>query len=490
MKIHHIIGSLNTTAVVFVFFLIAGPLQTNIQAQGTQYEWVNQFVNSYNSNDPIRIKSLLLDKFHKAYHGTAKYWQGVYREFGQVELLSVGKDTINGRAVIWARSTQTENFVAFAYKLAKSPPLKINRMGVIRGMIPSGMTRKTPDLEKATNRISTYLEKLEGSDAFSGTVLVAQSDQVLLNQAINLSDKQTQTRIDPETRFLIASTTKMFTATAIAQLVEQGLLSYNDPISKYLPDYPAHIGNKVTIHHLLTHSSGIELDEIGGFNKAVTKVKSLEELYQAHLKYISKLKGYSSYELPEEFNYTNEGFDLAGYIVQKVSGEDFYDYLAKNVFKKAGMNNTGDFESDKDIPNLAKGYYSPKSGERKLNTRYLPARSRPAGSFYSTTPDLFRFVQSVQDGTLIKKETFERITSAKITSYVNPISSSKYGYGFSIDSMSGLDSWGHAGVAPGMNARCDVYTESGFTVIVLSNYDKAAAIVANYIRDTLHFDLE
>ncbi|MCE7995028.1 MAG: beta-lactamase family protein [Roseivirga sp.] len=489
MKGNYITGFLNTTTVVLMLFLLIGPFNSSSQAQKSQYEWVNEFISTYNSHDQARMKSLLLDKFHKAYHGTAKYWQGVYKEFGQVKLLSVGKDTINGRAIIWTRSTNTENFVAFAYKLAKSAPLKINRMGVIRGMIPSGLTRKVPDLEQAAERINTHLEKLEHLDVFSGTVLVAHKGQILINKAVNFSERQTKIPNDANTRFLIASTTKMFTATAIAQLVERGLLNYNDPISKHLPDYPAHIGSKVTIHHLLTHSSGIELDEIGAYNKSIARVSNLEELYQTHLKYLPKLKNYDNYKLPEEFNYTNEGFDLAGYIVQKVSGEDFFDYLAKHVFEKGSMDNTGDFELDKEIANLARGYYSSKSDERKLNTRHLPARSRPAGSFYSTSHDLFRFVQSLQNGTLMKQETFERVTSSQITSYVNPISSSKYGYGFSLNSMSGLESWGHAGVAPGMGARCDVYPESGFTVIVLSNYDKAAAIVANYIRDTLHFQI-
>lgn len=490
MKVKNLFGSLNTTAVVFILFLLTSPLSINAQNQKSQYKWVNEFIQAYNSNDQAQFKSLLVDKFHKAYHGTSKYWQSVFKEFGQVDFISAGKDTINGRAVIWARSRGTENFVAFGYKLAKSPTLQINRMGVIRGMVPSGMTRIIPDLEKATPRIANYLKKLGQLDAFSGTVLVAHKDQILLNQAVNFSDKQTKTPVDLNTRFLIASTTKMFTATAIAQLVEQGLLSYKDPIAKYLPDYPGHIADKVTIHHLLTHSSGIELDEISAFNKSIAKAKTLDELYQVHLKYISRLENYDDFKLSNEFNYTNEGFDLAGYIVQKVSGQDFYEYLAKNVFDKAGMDHTGDFQLDKGIPNLAKGYYNLKGGERKLNTRHLPNRSRPAGSFYSTSLDLFRFVRSIQNGTLIKQESFQKITSPQITSYVNPISSSKYGYGFSINTLSDVDSWGHAGVAPGMSAKCDVYTESDLTIIVLSNYDKAASIVANYIRDTLHFNLD
>ncbi len=483
--------TIKTTAVVFMILLISSSFSgLTLKAQQKENEWIDEFIATYNSNEPTRIRGMLVEKFHKAYHNTTRYWQGVFREFGAVDLVSFGKDSINGRAMIWARSKQTKNFVGFAYKLSESTPPIINRMGVIRGMIPSGMKRKSPDLKQVEQDIKEYLAVLGDIDAFSGTVLVAKGDEVILNESIGYSNREEETLNESNTKFLIASTTKMFTAVAVAQLVEQGQLNYDDAVSKYLSDYPKHIGDKVKIHHLLTHSSGIELDEMSSYNKGMIKIQNLEEFYKLYLKHLSKLKNYNDFELPEEFNYTNEGFDLAGYIVEKVSGESFYDYVAKNIFSKASMNNTGDFQMGKDISNLAKGYSTSNSGARKLNTKSLPQRSRPAGSFYSTPLDLFRFVTALQKGELIKKESFEEMNSPKITSFENSISNSKYGYGMTLGSLGGVKSWGHAGVAPGASSRCNVYPESGFTVIVLSNYGKAGAVVANYIRDLIHFDLD
>ncbi len=473
---------------------IVNPTQDEL-AEVLQNKKLEAFVKIYNSGNKKALKRFIKQNFSKNYTGflnsrvpiISNYWLNVHREFGFLELLPIEKDTIDTRTVSWAKGQKSQVYVGLIHRITDDDK-PIRRLGVLRGAVPGHLKKREKAAELNIDQIKKHLNKLSKADLFSGSVLIAQADKIILNESYGFANKASKLANKPDTKYLISSTSKMFTATAIAQLVEQGKLSYDDPISKFLPDYPKWIGEKVTIHHLLTHSSGIELDELKKYNKAEKKASSLNDLYKIHLENLPQLKNYDNYQVPNTFNYTNQGFNLAGLIIEKVSGQDFYTYIQENIFDRLEMNQSGDFVLSRDKDKIAMGYHSKNATSHRKNIHTkLPHRSKPSGAFYSTTSDLFFFMKGLKDGKLIKKENFQTISSPKIDNIDSKFLTLKYGYGFMIDQTRGIHKIGHNGNFYGLSSRCEWFPESDYFVIVLSNYNNAANTVGNYIRDRICF---
>jgi D-alanyl-D-alanine carboxypeptidase len=253
---------------------------------------------------------------------------------------------------------------------------------------------------------------------------------------------------------------KMFTAVATLQLVEAGKLALDDPIGKYLPDYPnKDVASKVTVRHLLTHTGGT--GDIFGPDFEKSRLKLRE-----HSDYL-KLYGSRglTHEPGAEHRYSNYGFVLLGALIEKVTGLSYYDYVRSRIFQPSGMSFTASLAETDAVPNRSTGYMK-DNGKWVPNTDTLPWRGTAAGGGYSTAGDLLRFAQALESGKLISKASL----AAATTPYKE-----QYGYGFGIQEEGRLRSYGHGGGAPGMNGELRIFPQLGYVVISLSNLDPPAA---------------
>ncbi|MFH1864250.1 MAG: serine hydrolase domain-containing protein [Candidatus Eisenbacteria bacterium] len=322
------------------------------------------------------------------------------------------------------------------------------------------------------------LDRVCGMGLFSGAVIVARGNDVIFERACGEADRSSHEPIDMDTKFNVGSMNKMFTAVAAAQLVEQGKLSYDAPLSEFLDEswLPMRVSGRVTIHQLLTHTSGL-----GDFLNATFEEGSGQR-FRAVGDYRELVARDSPrFEPGTDWSYSSTGFILLGAVIESVTGGDYFDYMREYVYGPAGMGDTDCYDMDSPVENMAVGY-SPSADsdtgwEENRHEHFI--RGGPAGGGFSTAPDLFRFTKALASGALVSGESVQRMW----TDYQEGDGS--YGYGFMLrQSPKGLVV-GHDGGFTGMEAYYDVYLQTGHTVVVLTNLDGAAWPVDARIRDLM-----
>jgi CubicO group peptidase (beta-lactamase class C family) len=344
-------------------------------------------------------------------------------------------------------------------------------------VVPSRPPMDLVDMERLDDtgiarELLKYTAAKAGEDEFSGAVLLAQNDKVLFNKAFGLASREFEIPNRLDTRFSLGSMNKMFTAVAIGQLVEQQKLAFDDPIEKHLPAgwIAPEIASRVTIAHLLSHTSGLG-DYLEGFlespgYKFITLEDYKDLVSQETLQF----------EPGSRWAYSNTGFLLLGVIVAEVSGEDYFDYIRDHIYTVARMSSTDSFDIRRPVPNLAVGYSSDQDGWLN-NTMMLSPRGTSAGGGYSTVEDLLRFDQALRAGKLIQPATFDLLGTPK-----PDLNSRSYGYGFMIMGPPTDRIVGHGGIYPGVSAHLSMYLDSGYTFAVLSNGSGAQMVTAKIIE--------
>ena len=200
------------------------------------------------------------------------------------------------------------------------------------------------------SRVDAYIQPYVATNNFSGVVLIARDGRVLVNRAYGKADRERDIANQLNTRFHIASVSKSFTAAAILLLEQRGHLTVNDPLSKFIPDYPD--GNKITVHELLSHRSGIV--NANNLPEYTQKSKSRISLNDVIAMFENKPL---AFDPGSKFQYSNSNYNLLAYIIEKVSGETYGDFLQKNIFKPLDMRDTADDTgADKLTANQASGY--------------------------------------------------------------------------------------------------------------------------------------
>ncbi len=338
------------------------------------------------------------------------------------------------------------------------------------------------DLETA---VAAYVVDAAAHERFSGVVLIACGNEVRLLEAHNYACRRFKLPAQPETRFDIASLGKMFTGVAIGQLVETGLLSFDAPISRYLPTYDSLVSQRVTIHHLLTHTSGLSGIFDGGWDVAS----------RARFRTINELIPFFRnrpllFEPGTKWEYSNAGYVLLGAIIEAATGTPYFEYIQEHIFTPASMHDTGPYSLDEEVPYLAyaASRLDPNDSEddepRWNNVFRHWVVSTPAGCVYSTVSDLFRFSLALRKGDIVTPAMAASLTAAKVPTGQRP--GQNYAYGFYADDAGGTPVYGHAGTVPGYQAWLDIYPSLGYTVIVLTNFDHPAARdVAWFARNQL-----
>lgn len=300
------------------------------------------------------------------------------------------------------------------------------------------------------------VERTEREDGFSGVILVARGDKVLLRKAAGFADRERQIRNTPETKFPLESVTKQFTATAIMMLVDQGRVSLDDSILKYYPEGPA-IWRNVKLRQLLTHTSGIE-DRPGLF-------QSPGDFYRA------VQNDYLGFEPRAGFHYSNAGYSLLAEVIKRVSGASYGDFLAKRVFRPLQMRNTGFGE----IPeNLVKGYVRVDGELRVSKLQRSDIVAAGAGGIYATVDDMLLWSLAQGGDRLLSAQS----RAAMFTDY-----GFDYGFGVRFSPKFGRKLIWHTGNDPfaGFASIFDRFPDDELTVVAMTNADSPTGSTATLL---------
>ncbi len=307
---------------------------------------------------------------------------------------------------------------------------------------------------------SVIQTQFKDKNAPGGVFLVSKKGKTLYKKAFGKANLELNVDMTPENVFQIGSMTKQFTAVSILILESQGKLKVNDPVSKYIPDYPA--GNSITIHHLLTHTSGI---------KDFTKMKSISEIAQKEMSPKMMVDFFKNepadFKAGEKFDYNNSGYVLLGYIIELVSGEKYEDFIRKNIFEKAGMNNSY-FASDRRIiKNRAYGYHQKNDlyVNKTIINYSVPFAS---GSLMSTAEDMVKWQDALNKNLILDSEQIRKA----FTKYkVNSGEELSYGYGWHLKDIDGIATREHGGSIFGFKSMSVYIPSEDIYVIGFSNCD-------------------
>jgi CubicO group peptidase (beta-lactamase class C family) len=258
-----------------------------------------------------------------------------------------------------------------------------------------------PDAE-IVSAVTALVDRAAAEDKFSGVVLVAKEGKTLLSRAVGMADPSKNIANKPDTKFNLGSINKIFTQVAIGQLAEAGKLSLDDTIRKRLPDYPSPVADKITIQQLIQHRSG--LGDFFGPKFLQAPPSSLRTLAAFLPLFADKPL---EFEPGTDQRYSNAGYIVLGLIIERVSGQSYYDYVRGHITRPAGMKDTASFAIDENVPNRAIGLTKRGSDgpseKRQDNTATLPGRGSSAGGGYSTAPELFAFAQALLGDKLLSK---------------------------------------------------------------------------------------
>jgi len=291
------------------------------------------------------------------------------------------------------------------------------------------------------------------------SLLIAKDGKAIYQNEGGLANVELQVPINEKSVFEIGSITKQFTSTAILMLAEQGKLSLDDEITKYIPDYPTK-GHKITIHHLLNHTSGI---------KSYTSMQSFFKLDRTDMTPTELIDVFKNEPMDfnpgEDYRYNNSGYILLGHIIEVISKESYADFIQKNIFKPLKMTSSYYGSMTKIIPNRASGY-SPGS-DGMANANYLSLTLPYAGgSLMSTTGDLLKWQNAVRTYQLISKESYGKATNGSVLNSGRKID---YGYGWSKGDVSGSSTVEHSGGIYGFTSNGIYLPQEDIYVIGLTN---------------------
>jgi len=337
------------------------------------------------------------------------------------------------------------------------------------------VSAQNPALTSEFDKLLTEQFKPTESGA---TALATQKGKTIYQKAFGQANLELNVPMQPSMVFRIGSITKQFTAVAILQLMEQGKLSLEDEITKFIPDYPTH-GHKITVEHLLTHTSGI---------KSYTDMKEFGDVIQKDMKPEDLINFFKNQPMDfapgTQWHYNNSGFFLLGYIIEKVSGKTYPDYVEQVFFKPLGMTHSYYGNDAKLIPNRAAGYERGKDGVQNASPMSMTL-PYAAGSIQSTVEDLWKWHQAVHAYQLVRKETLEKAFTPYKLANGKP---TNYGYGWFLGDIQGSPTIEHGGGINGFLTSSIYLPKEDVFVAVFSNStakspDNVAAKLAAWAID-------
>lgn len=399
-----------------------------------------------------------------------------FHRSGGLDLVRVTTEPLRGDVVGIVRNRLSGDEDYLAVRVEPKAPYRISWLPAIEPQVVAtfGLKRVASVAvteEEKLQEFGSYLKRMGDADVFSGAVVIARDGNPVFAQAYGYADREKKIPNTVETPFLLASMNKIFTGLAIGQLVEKGKLSYDDSLSKFLPNFPdSASAKKIKIKHLLSHTSGLgnplgsKLGEEVGANvlDRQTTVKALVEGLERQP---------PEFEPGTKWAYSNTGFQLLGRIIEIVTGEDYYEYMQKNVFAPAGAKSAS-------FPLLPRNgvavvpmaypyeYGWDEKSVRPFVENYLGKhfrRGSPAGNSIVSALDLIKLSNAMNAGRIVNPETFRIHTSPKFELNTD------YGYGFFTRKYGNRPLVGHGGNAMGTCTEFGELRDTPYTIVVLSN---------------------
>lgn len=314
--------------------------------------------------------------------------------------------------------------------------------------------KKDREARDTETKVDEYIKPYIDAGGFSGAILMAKAGKVLLSKGYGMANYELGVLNTSKTKFQVASISKTFTAAAILILEERGKLKLTDTLSSFISDYPN--GNKITIHHLLTHTSGIP--NVNDFPDYEQKSKSHHTLTEI----IAMFKG-----IPLEFNpgdkymYSNSNYNLLAFIIEKASGMSYAEFLKRNIFDPLEMRDTGHNDRPESLlKNRASGYV-PAGASGIENAPYLDWSIKAGnGSLYSTVEDLYKWDRTFSTEKILKKENLKKIFSEQAKGI---------GYPWFLGKRLNRRVAYYNGRSPGFTSYLDRYLDDDACIIILSN---------------------
>ncbi|MBX3725106.1 MAG: beta-lactamase family protein [Xanthomonadales bacterium] len=307
---------------------------------------------------------------------------------------------------------------------------------------------------------------------FSGAVLVARGEEVIFERAVGLADRATGRANTLDTPINLGSINKMFTGIAIAQLQESGKLDWQDTVGRHLPDFPnATVRDTVTLHQLLTHTSGV-----GSY---------WNEAHDARLPALDSQQAFLDtfidqpllFEPGQGLEYSNGGPVVLGLVIEALSGSDYYQYIREHIYTPAGMKHADHYRRDDADASFAVGYARAEDGSWRDHRDGLSLRGSAAGGGYASARDLHGFSKALADGRLLPREKLETLWQPHVQT--GPMG---YGYLFSVGGRPGRRFIGHNGGASGISAAFMHYPDDGLAIVVLANQDQGAEAISEWLQ--------
>jgi CubicO group peptidase (beta-lactamase class C family) len=358
--------------------------------------------------------------------------------------------------------------LSLALTLTDADPPQIERFSV--RPLPPEVTAVDADQLPDVIRERVIMEFDAGR--FSGAVLVARGDELIHAQAVGMADRESGRANALDTPINLGSINKMFTAIAIAQLQAAGKLDWHDTVGRHLPDFPnVTIRDQVTIHQLLTHTSGV-----GSYWNEAYDARRHE--IDSHHDFLETFVGQPLlFEPGQGIEYSNGGPVVLALVIEALSGSDYYTYVREHIYQPAGMKNADHYRRDDLEPGFALGYVRTDEGLWQDNREDLGVRGSAAGGGYASALDLHAFSRALTDERLLTRAQLEVLWEVHIQP--GPIG---YGYLFSIGSTSERRWVGHNGGAPGISTEFLHYPDDGLVIIVLANQDRAATAMREWLH--------
>lgn len=353
-------------------------------------------------------------------------------------------------------------------------------LGLFLGYNSLNQTNSNTKLEESINEV---FESYAHYNRFIGNVLISQNDKIIYKKSFGYADVENFKKNTKNSIFSIASVTKPLTAVGIMKLVDDGKLTLETPISTYFPNFIPDFSKKITIRHLLNHSSGMQanigrIDDQGNGLMPGENPISRDEFFKKFKD--SKLK----HDPGLGYEYNNFGYTLLAYIIERVTKLSYADYMEQAVFRPANMKNTSvnnykEFDQ-RAFPHIDLGMNAFTKMTNSIHRSWLIG----AGNINSTTEDLYNFMEALEDGILLKPTSVEKLYRYTQSRGVN---NSEYGLGWRIQYKGGEKWINHTGLLPGVASIIGTLPEKNIKIIILSNATTTNLITENNFQGKDHF---
>ncbi len=308
-------------------------------------------------------------------------------------------------------------------------------------------------ISKQQKEIEGYIQELIEKQPINGVISIESGTDVIFNRAYGMASFEYEVSNTLDTKFLIGSNTKLFTAVAILQLVERGKISLNTQIKSFFPEYSSEINDAITVHHLLSHTAGIiNFWNLDCFDRNIQMIEIEEDLL------LKAIFTESVYKIGE-YDYSNSGYYILGLIIKKITGLSYSEYIYQNIFNVLDMRDSGVYDQKLIIKNLASGYKLKDKG-MAVASYFEMRKVYSCGGIYSTQRDVNKWLKGISENEVISPESLQRI--------ITPVSNN-HGYGCRVAEVGNMKYLCHDGFIKGHYSHVRLYPSLNIRMQILKN---------------------